>query len=383
MRGGSALMDPSSYCRPSTLSGHSSDEVQEKEDSGDESMEDVDDFFWRPPPPDVPPRDDARVLLQSGGEGCRCFPPRSDLGIPSMVYDQITCPHNNSVIGHMHGAVYRFDENWDNHRARIRRPRRPNRHRSRFCIVWGYPSGERSQGQAEFEGGLRGEFRRPSEARSHHTPSQAGGSGAGTRGDSGQWGSREARSVISAQPSPAAGGVGSKPGTTQSAKPGVEALAASQSRENGQKEPTLIQPEQTAPKLSRGKMEKPELKNINEAVPARGSRATILADRLLPRIGYTPERKTREQVTPTPGNRSERGVETPLELPPIASSTPGSMYSRSSMISSSQEFGVRPDINRERNFKGRYYDPATNKTYTYDIRPNFGQRMDQWNAVRN
>ncbi|GFS00047.1 NADH dehydrogenase [ubiquinone] 1 beta subcomplex subunit 5, mitochondrial [Elysia marginata] len=90
-----------------TPSPVSSDEVQEKEDSGDESMEDVDDFYWRPPPPDVPPRDEARALLKSGGEGCRCFPPRSDLGIPSMVYEQVTCPHNNSVIGHMHGAVYR------------------------------------------------------------------------------------------------------------------------------------------------------------------------------------------------------------------------------------------------------------------------------------
>ena len=48
----------------------SSDEVQEKDDSGDESMEDVDDFFWRPPPPDLPPResDEARALLKSGGE---------------------------------------------------------------------------------------------------------------------------------------------------------------------------------------------------------------------------------------------------------------------------------------------------------------------------
>ena len=25
-----------------------------------------------------------------------------------MVYDQVTCPHHNSVIGHMHGAVYRY-----------------------------------------------------------------------------------------------------------------------------------------------------------------------------------------------------------------------------------------------------------------------------------
>ncbi|GFS27294.1 hypothetical protein ElyMa_005254900 [Elysia marginata] len=106
-------------------------------------------------------------------------------------------------------------------------------------------------------------------------------------------------------------------------------------------------------------MVKPELTNRTETLPARGSRATIIADRLLPRIGYTPEKKTREHASPTP-HESRQGVETPLHLPPIAASTPGSVYSpRSSVMSTSMEFGVRPDINRERNFKGRYYDPGT------------------------
>ena len=77
--------------------------------------------------------------------------------------------------------------------------------------------------------------------------------------------------------------------------------APGQSKQSRRKDPTPAQPEPepakaaTAPKLSREKMDKPELTNRNEALRARGSRATIIADRLLPRIGYTPERKTREQ----------------------------------------------------------------------------------------
>ncbi|GFO16388.1 NADP dehydrogenase [ubiquinone] 1 beta subcomplex subunit 5, mitochondrial [Plakobranchus ocellatus] len=371
-----------------TPSPVSSDEVQEKDDSGDESMEDVDEFFWRPPPPDLPPRDEARALLKSGGEGCRCFPPRSDVGIPSMVYDQITCPHNNSVIGHMHGAVYRFNENWDSYRARIRRPMRPNRHRSRFCVVWGYPNSERYSEWPSFEGGLRGEFRRPTVTSGQQTPSQglstqAGGAGVGGQG--GEPGSRGARSVLNAdQPNPEAAKGGSKPGTTQAPRP----EGAEENKEDAKRDPTPAQPVPeplkagTAPRLSREKENKPELSTKPENAPARTSRATIIAERLLPRIGYTPEKKTREHVSPTPQNKPAREAETPLHLPPIAASTPGSIYSRS-MMSTSMEFGVRPDVNRDRNFKGKYFDPTTNRTYTYDIRPNFGQRMDQWNAVRN
>ena len=37
--------------------------------------------------------DEPRVTIDTGPEGCSCFPPRSTRNIPSMLYDQVDCKH--------------------------------------------------------------------------------------------------------------------------------------------------------------------------------------------------------------------------------------------------------------------------------------------------
>ncbi|GFS00052.1 hypothetical protein ElyMa_004544100 [Elysia marginata] len=80
----------------------------------------------------------------------------------------------------------------------------------------------------EFQGGLRGEFQRPPETTPRHDSSGQGlagqgGVSAGTRPAASQaGGSRAARSVVTAQRSPAEGGAGSKPSSIRNSNPDRE-----------------------------------------------------------------------------------------------------------------------------------------------------------------
>ncbi|KAL8565154.1 hypothetical protein ACOMHN_003941 [Nucella lapillus] len=328
------------------------EEPEEEEEEFDYST-----FQYRPHGYKQRDPDEPRALIDTGPEGCSCFPSRSNRNIPSMLYDNIDCKHEK-LQGYAHLGIYRFDDNWDSSHESTLRPKLAHRLMPNKNFVWGYPkfvfveADEPDKGPAPADDGddeygdeeadddgeydeeeYEGEYEEDEEEEEEEEESEDKPAREGYYDEDGEYHYFADDESLPSRMYDSEGELISRPQSLQSVKP----------------------PPSTAPKPS----------SALEAI--------------LPQIGFSPQ-------TSLAGSRVPTAQATPLRTPSLPPITPASQGSQGSLVSqqaSRERTSVRfKPRTLHRTFQGKYYDPMTKELYEFEITPDFGRRIDRWHVKK-
>ncbi|XP_071093393.1 micronuclear linker histone polyprotein-like [Haliotis cracherodii] len=285
---------------------------------------------------------DPRVVLFSAPAPCSCYPKTSSRAVPSMLYDQVHCVHHGNV-GCPHEGVYNFDAGWNDkyqHQSESRgytledksyvrgypRPELDQVSESRRSSICSFAvkdiASDRSDGNDELHGSIKDQ--------SCHNGTQR---------------SEEQNNL---------GSIASKPSTSKGMIKGI----------------TSKTPETLSHRINLKFPITPDARVSMEDIQ----------DVALPQIGFTPPTSSKgipEKLRST--DRLDSPVKSSKRYSPIdAALTSGPKDTTQSLSHTS----TSRDLNKNRTFKGRYYDPVTDQVYTYEVTHEFGKHMNRWPVKR-
>ncbi|XP_067671220.1 uncharacterized protein [Haliotis asinina] len=281
---------------------------------------------------------DPRVVLYSAPAPCSCYPKTSSRAVPSMLYDQVRCVHHGKV-GCPHEGVYKFDAEWSDmyqHEAEL----------GGFVLeeksyVRGYPRPELDQVSESRRSSIFSDMLRDL---SFDRSDDGKGEVCGSVKDSG------AQRSEKQHPS---GSIVSKP---SSSKVGI--TVTSKSPKTMSHRVNMKYPKTPEPRVS--------IEDVQEVT--------------FPKIGYTPPTSTR----PIPEKISTVDMlDAPVKL------SKGSSPDARVLIAENDDYSkdtahclshksVSRYMEKNRTFKGRYYDPVTDQVYVYEVTHEFGKHMNRW-----
>ncbi|KAK7103170.1 zinc finger protein on ecdysone puffs-like [Littorina saxatilis] len=323
--------------------------VEEEEEEFDYSK-----FQYRPYQHYVREPDEPRVTIDTGPEGCSCFPSRSSRNIPSMIYEQIDCKHE-SLQGYAHLGVYRFDDNWDARHEAIVRPKLADRLMPNKGFVWGYPSFvfvEADEDKKRKDDVIEDEY--DEEGGGEYDEEGEYEEGEGEYQEEGEY---------------------DEEGYDEEELPQEDEEELEREGyydENGDYYRYLFEDAESLPSRmydSKGQLlSRAREESVKPFTTAPKPSSALVA--ILPRIGFTPEPSVH-------ASRVSTAAKTPVRTPSLPPITPTS--AQGSREQTPVRFKPRT---LHRTFRGKYYDPVTKESYEFEITPDYRRRIDRWHTKK-